>query len=320
MRFFSTCTLALCSLVLTSAAQADIVWNVTYNDVVNSTGVGFNDASLGASRRATFESVLAYVSNVTNESGSVNFTLNSSRTDGTGSLASAGSLYSGLPGFQKSLVQQGIQGTSTFAGSSGSATFDFGYNWNSVLAAPSASQFDLFSVSLHEMTHAMGFASLIGTTGESLFQNGNSGTFSNYDQFLRLSDNTPFFTGTTFTATADNNANGIVDVLESNQVVFTGANAIAANGGVPVPVYSPSIYSPGSSISHITNPTGVMQFSIAPGVAHRSYNNVELGILKDMGYSGIITAVPEPSSFFAVSLFGLFATVCLRRTRKSAES
>jgi hypothetical protein len=308
----------ICSLLMVlsfaSLASAGIIWNVTYADVTSSNGRGFNDATQGATRRTTFESALSYVSSVLQENGTVNFRVDASLTGGNSFLAAAGSNYFTPTGFQTGLVQQSIQSTlpSSVSGPVGSAQFDFGYNWNSTLAAPSASQFDLYSVSLHEITHALGFASLISPTGASQFGNGTSGTFSNFDPFLQ-NGTSPLFTGSGFTATADLNGDGVADALQSNKVVFTGANAVAANGGNPVAIYSPATYRPGSSLSHITSGTSVMQFSIGPGRSRRQYSAIDLGILKDIGYSNI-SAVPEPSSIAFVSLIVLVGTT--KRFRK----
>ena len=69
-------------------APAAITWNVTFDDVVNNTGVGFDDATLGATRQSTFLSVTNYLNTVLDANGSVDFVVNNSETDGGGSLAS----------------------------------------------------------------------------------------------------------------------------------------------------------------------------------------------------------------------------------------
>src|SRR5437773_2651889 len=79
-------------LVLLSAvpASAQITWNVTFNDQVNTTGIGFDDPTLGATRRATFQSIFTYLNTQLDARGPVNFTVNNSFIDGSSlTLASA---------------------------------------------------------------------------------------------------------------------------------------------------------------------------------------------------------------------------------------
>src|SRR5690606_37424583 len=120
---------------------------------------------------------------------------------GSGSLASAGSSYaifSGQTGFVDPLVMTRANGGSDPfpEAPDGFATFDFGnfilggnvYAWNSELDAPTSSEFDLYSVALHELTHALGFASVIRVDGTSAL---GSNLYSTFDSFLRDSFGAP---------------------------------------------------------------------------------------------------------------------------------
>lgn len=308
---------------VTSASHAAISWNITYDDVVNNTGVGFDDATFGAARQATFNSVFAYINTVVDESGTVDFTVNNSQTDGTGSLASAGTLYfTGPNGFSNGLLfdhaTTGVDPTG--AVNDGSATFDFGYNWNSETDAVGATEFDLFTVALHELTHAMGFSSLVSPAGVSEISGGDPGVFSVFDSFLELGDGTDLFS-------AGGNFEGDAADLVSNDVFFSGANTVAANGGAPVQIYAPSIFNDGSSISHFNQdfispsvggvvtgtffPNTVMSPAVAAGVQKRAYTALDLAVLQDIGWT--VSAVPEPSSVMALLLAG---SVGLYRKRK----
>ena len=289
-------------------APAAITWNITFNDVVNNTGVGFDDATLGATRQATFISVTGYLNTILNANGTVDFLVNNSDTDGAGSLASAGSLvFTGPNGFSNGLVyQHAITGIDPAANpSDGSATFDFGYNWNSDLSAPTGGEVDLFTVALHEISHAIGFSSFLNSDGTSGISGGDPGVFSVYDSFLELGDGTSLFN-----AGAGDYTGTAADLI-SNDVYFGGANAMAANGGSPVAVYSPGTFNDGSSIGHITAAGAVMNFSVASGVEKREYLAIELGILQDIGWS--LVAVPEPSS--ALLMLAGFMGISLHRRR-----
>ena len=74
----------------------------------------------------------------------------------------------------------------------GYMAFDFtSMNWNEQLtAAPSSTVMDLYTVALHEITHALGFASLISATASGKYGELNN-YYSRYDVFLRNKTNLP---------------------------------------------------------------------------------------------------------------------------------
>ncbi len=304
MRYRLFLVILTCLLLVPAQLRADITFNVTFDDVVNNTNVGFDDPVFGATRRATVGAVFNYINTVVNENGTVDMTFNNSQTDGTGFLATAGPFFFTGPngyanGFFFDHATTGVDPSGAVPDAT--STFDFGYTWNNGLGAPGGSEFDLFSVALHEITHAAGFLSLLNSNGTGL--NGtNPDVFSVYDSFLERGDGTALFgPGGTYLGNASD--------LTSMDVFFGGPNAMAANGGLPVPVYAPGTFVPGSSISHITPTNAVMQFSIGPGVQRRAYSAAEIGILADIGW----TVIPEPSSL-GLMIVGL-TLISLRRRR-----
>ena len=314
----SRSVLAACLVWLTAAsAQADIIFNVSFLDVVNSTGVGFDDPTLGSTRRDTFSSVFTYLNTVLDETGTVDFEVGVSETDGTGSLASGGTLFptTGELFFNGALFNRVDTGVD-ISGAEGIASFDFGYNWNSDLDSPTGSEYDLFSVTLHEVAHALGILGTIESTGVSSLSGGDPGVFSVFASFLQRGDGTPLFA-------AGGDYLGTAADLVSDDVFFGGANATAANGGTPVEIYAPGAFAPGSSISHIVFPDAVMQFAIGLGDERRSFNSVEVGILQDIGWTvasaSSSAAVPEPGTmaFAVVGLAGV--GVLSRRRRRKAN-
>jgi hypothetical protein len=92
---------------------------------------------------------------------------------------------------------------------------------------------------------------------------------------------------------------------------FGGPNAIAVYGG-PVPLYTPSPWEAGSSVTHLNDSTftGVatqlMNALADTGKGIRTLSAVELAIFKDLGY----TVVPAPVTATALLFIGL---VFLRR-------
>ena len=162
--------LSFCLLLanVCTASADPITWNVTYNDVVNSTNVGFDDPILGATRRATFEAVLDYVGSVLNAGGNVDFVVRNSKTDGGDFLAQAATYRFKSPArydsgflFQHATTGNDPDGTLEDA----YATFDFGHPWNSDTGSVGANEYDLFSVTLHEIMHALGFDSEVKSDG-----------------------------------------------------------------------------------------------------------------------------------------------------------
>jgi len=226
MRFFLS--LALVFAVCCSS-KADITWNVTFEDGASSVGFGTGH-SLGATRRATFQAALDYISATLDTPNDVtlDYVVETSLTGGTGSLASGGTLFFNNPGFTNGILFQHAQtGTDPLGGQAdGSAQFDFGYTWNSENDAPAANEFDLYTVAVHEITHSLGYLSLTGASGNSVF-GGNPGTYSVSDSFLERGDGTDLFA-------AGGNFIGNAADLVSDDVFFNGANAMAANGGAPV--------------------------------------------------------------------------------------
>lgn len=295
-----------------SASAGVITWNVNFADVTDSTGVGFDDATQGAARRQTFLEVLDYLGSVLDETGTVDLDILASQADGSGFLASAGPIFfTGPAGFRNGFVYDHLKNGSdpTDLVADATVTFDFGYTWNSETDTPTGSEYDLYTVALHEMSHTIGYLSLIEPDGTSDISGGDPGVYSVYDSFLELGDGTDLFgAGGDFVGSASD--------LTSGNVYFNGANAALAYGG-PVPVYAPSTFASGSSIAHLANSvTSLMNYSVAPGVSKRLYSSVDLGILKDIGWN--ISTVPEPSTMFLIlCMVGGWLVAPIRQRRLS---
>ena len=265
-----------------------------YDDVVSGTGLGFDDPLLGGTRRSTFESALGVIGNTLVAPGTIEIQIRSSQNDGTGFLASAGPYAFLAPdrftnGFAFNHATTGVDPFATLPDAT--VTFDFGYTWNSTTGTPAANEFDLLTIALHELTHTIGFITFLQADGTGLNNDPTGDVYSVYDSFLELGDGTPLFgAGGTFLGSATD--------LVSNNVFFGGANATAANGGHPVQVYAPATFSPGSSLGHNGQTGTLMYYSIGPGQERRSYSDVELGILRDIGW----TVVPEPGPALLLGL------------------
>ncbi len=220
-------------------------------------------------------------------------------------LASAGSdLISSDPGFYSTVVQNKILTGQDANGSApdGVITWNFGYAWaygNSV----DSGQYDFQSTATHELLHTFGFLSVVDSAG-----NNTSSNWTTFDSFVVTSTGTPAI-GNNFAWKTAYNAN----LTGSNGgLYFGGPNAVAAYGGY-VPLYTPSPWESGSSMSHLDDDTftganqKMMNASSDTGLGVRTLSAVEIGILKDLGYTLVS---PSPSSML------LFVGFVFLRRRK----
>jgi len=287
-------------MVIYNPDTDDPVFNVTFQDVINGNGFGFDiGGTTGANRQARVADALTYIAGVlAGENGPADIHFNVSELDGTGALASCGSYFWSSTAYQGGFVHEHI---TTGADPSGSvpdaqATVDFGYSWYIGTGSPGGSQTDFWSVMVHEMTHALGFTSLIEYgTGLSEISGTNPGAFSFYDYYLGNGNGTRFFTNPGnpwFSGDPVNDLRGL-----NNGVYFYGPAATAAYGTEPE-IYAPSTWQPGSSISHweYTVPSNaVMLPSIGTGPTNmrRTYLAFEIASLEDLQYS---LGAPVPTS------------------------
>ena len=119
-------------------------------------------------------------------------------------------------------------------------------NWNRRGdGAPTTREYDLKSVFIHEMGHGLGFLS--------------NDSYDSYLGFGSIEQPTPF---DAFAQTTDGRR--LADVpspsLELGKalrgtLLWSGAQGVAANGGVKPILYTPSTYEDGSSISHLDEKT-----------------------------------------------------------------
>jgi len=174
-------------------------------------------------------------------------------------------------------------------------------------AQTTSTSYDFVSLSMHELGHGLGFSSRIdkdysdGSIGGMLTSTSASTGATNlypsiYDRFL------VDVGGTSLLSMTDA---GRAAVITSGALYWSGAKAIAANGGVKPKLYAPATPAAGSSIVHLDPST---HFLLDPNLArgeHVAADPVTLGMLADMGWT--VTAVPEPASWLL--MFGGLACV-----------
>lgn len=281
-------------LALTSPAFGQITWNFTYSDPA---GSGFNDATVGQLRKDSLIAASQYLSSMLDGRGNINANLNvSDNNTGTGTLASFGPSFPGVSGgnFQNGLFYHAAR-MNNVSGTAGSGQFNFGWGWNYVGQTPSGSNFDMVTVSIHELTHGLGFLSLLTSTGGSEFGGaaGTPNTYSGYDRFLQRG-NGALSTSALFTNNTANSAhgtfNGPVSTLTTpptnttNGLFFGGQYAREANGNAPVGLYAPTTYNDGSSVSHVNATNAVMYYAVSQNTVKR-FQAYEIGMMLDMGWN-----------------------------------
>ena len=265
-------------------------FNVFYEDVEEETGVGFDDPELGAVRRETLWAVLDYIGQVIDVPGRADLLVRESQTDGRGPLAAAGPLVVPESGFQGGLAFEhlttGVDPSPRAV--DGTVTVDFGFPWNSEMDLVEEDEQDLFTTLLHEVTHAIGFLSIVASDGRSaVFNSGDRGAFSVVDSLLvrESTQVSVFLEGGQVNSTAD-------DFVASGDLVFAGERARRSLGFYPR-IFAPRRFFEGSSIGHWSSLNGpsVMLPGLSRGVQRREYEPWEVQALADIGYK---VFAPEP--------------------------
>ena len=227
-------------------------------------------------------------------------------------LASSGSdLISTANGFYRTVAQNKILTgvDSNGAQADGQISWNFGSDW-ALGDAVGNTQYDFTSTAIHEMLHALGFLSYVDEAGWNGGRN-----WTTFDSFIVTSGGAKVIGEKDFRWNSANNSR-----LTGNGggLFFGGKNAVDAYGGL-VPLYTPDPWQPGSSMSHLDDNsfTGsnalLMNAATDTGPGVRVLSALELGILRDLGYTVIATPAPTPGGA-ALMFIGL---VFLRRRRKS---
>ena len=158
---------------------------------------------------------------------------------------------------------------------------------------PRSSEYDLESVILHEVAHGLGFLS--------------TDVYDNFFGYGSLDQPTPF---DAYVQTPDGRR--LADIptpsLELGKVLtsplfWIGENGKRANGGEKIKMYTPAIYEPGSSVSHLdettfskSGPDAVMTPNLDAGEVFHQPGPLLLAMMEDMRKKppvGLAVSVPD---------------------------
>ncbi len=259
-------------------------FQINYTD---SAGEGFRDSTYGAQRRAAMEYATANWAH--SLFGNVPVVINASLDPlGTGILGQCGPLAIGVSdpgdtefdhvntGYVSALANQ-LLGSDFFDSTADiQVTFStayldefyFGTDGN----VPFDKSYDFVTIVTHELAHGLGFIDGLDSDG-SFYYGGSPFVF---DHLLYYNGNPVVNLSQSQRATA----------ITSDQLLWDGSHAKAANGGARIEMYAPSSYSPGSSVAHWDTDIPFVSF-MGPyytDVIH-TIDDQLLGAMQDMEWS-----------------------------------
>lgn len=272
-----------------TVSGTSINFEIQYMD---SPGTGFLDTERGEGRREVVREVLIYIDSVLDHDGDCRVSIDSVSDSGMAGLGNGGTSFIAMNGFQPGRAFLSIQNgwPQGFTNPDVFVTINFIHNWQDTMEPAAAGQYDLYSVLLHEVTHGLGFLTLSRANGESIFYNASDPsnsyeTYSFLDVYLYddpagryAFSSEAVYQGESFTAGPD--------------TIFARATNVGETfspSDFP-PMYSPSVFSQGSSLSHWQGSSpipgdAVMRPTIGTGVMRRAYLPYEKAFLDDLGYT-----------------------------------
>ena len=224
-------------------------------------------------------------------------------TLGTNVLGSAGATsifrdFSGapLPGtWYAAAVAKKLNGTDLTAGSADIvANFNSTFDWYLGTDGLAGSKYDLESVVLHELGHGLGFFGSMNGSGGTGSWGLSTGFPIVYDTFA-INGSSQFLLNTTL---FPNPSAALGAQLVSNNIYFNGPNSRSRNSGVAPKLYTPGVWSAGSSYSHLDeatypngSPNSLMTYALSPGEVIHSIGPIVEGLFTDIGWNVVAPVV-----------------------------
>lgn len=166
--------------------------------------------------------------------------------------------------------------------------------WHDQPTPPPADRLDLISVLIHELTHGLGFNSLLNTATSP-----GPGSFTPFDQLIGRADGSPLVDNTS-------GFSGSETDLISGPLAFLGPEAAATYGNYP-PLYAPDPFLQGTSLQHwdpyqLNMADAVMTPSYRIGSALRQYAPFEAAALRDLGYPSHASFLPPSCPLIGLTI------------------
>jgi len=284
--------LTLILLSLSSQSQAAITFTFNYNDP---NGIGFNAVgATGQERRTALEQTGVLLSNAfPRYTATINLDVNGAETNDS-TLAAAASNFNSNDGLVTVNFQDHV--------------WDLDDNIDFM-------KFDFKSTMLHELLHAMGFSNSIRQDGSDPcgVASPNPAGWSPFDK--HLGNTSAAFINTSFVINRQAWLASVTGGTGNSGLLWRGVNAVAANNGTPIPMFSPTNFSSGSSVAHLdddfySNVNLLMESATGVGPGIRTLAPIEFGIMKDIGIDNSSDPLPpqppvpspENSDFYIIPL------------------
>ena len=210
-------------------------------------------------------------------------------------------LHSGVDAYN--YLVPGFLGQNTFFHVLAAFNFD-DYVWHTDLATPpGSSEYDLYTVALREMAHALGIVSELDSNGQSLLGI-NYKYYTRYDKLLTTHSGTPLITGASsmtgygFNTAIPSAAAVLAPYPAGCTTDSTNCDtAIQYIGSATIPLYTPNCWERGTSLSNMEDmcfggylPANNNQYFVTtnltpPGNMKRYLKPAERAVLCDIGYA-----------------------------------
>lgn len=152
--------------------------------------------------------------------------------------------------------------------------------YTGTLGVVPSTMIDLVTVTLHEMMHAMGFASFM--EGDGTYPNAPYGFIFDWYLFSSTNNGWP----ASFLHPVSSPAITDISVL-TNSVTFNGS--VTAGGISSFDVYTPSTFASGTSLSHVKPSSSIINRLMFPSIGHgQAWHNIGADVwvaMETMGYN-----------------------------------